>query len=68
MTATRIIGPYHLRDNMNAERYLQILEGNVWPIVSDWENIDEFIFMHYAAPPHFALSVCAWLDQKLPGH
>ena len=26
MTATRVIGPYLLRDTMNAERYLQMLE------------------------------------------
>jgi hypothetical protein len=29
MTATRVIGPYHLRDIMNAEHYLQMLEDNV---------------------------------------
>jgi len=41
MTATRVIGQYLLRDTMNAERYLQMLEDYVWPIVSGWENIDE---------------------------
>jgi hypothetical protein len=68
MAATGLIGPCHLRDNMNAEHYLQVLEGNVWPIVSDWENIDRLVFMHDGPPPHFALSVRAWLDQKFPGH
>ena len=29
MTATRVIGPYLLRDTMNAERYLQMLEDYV---------------------------------------
>ena len=67
MTATRVIGPYLLRDTMNAERCLQMLEDYVWPIVSGWENIDELVFMHDGAPPHFALSVRAWLDQKFPG-
>jgi len=52
---------------MNAESYLQVLEDYVWPIVSGWENIDELVFMHDGAPPHFALSVRTWLDQKLPG-
>jgi hypothetical protein len=33
MTATRIIGPYLLRDTMNAEHYLQMLEDYVWPII-----------------------------------
>jgi hypothetical protein len=63
MTATRVIGPYLLRDTMNAEHYLQMLEDYVWPIVSGWENIDELVFTHDGAPPHFAVSVRAWLDQ-----
>jgi len=67
MTATRVIVPYLLRDTMNAERYLQMLEDYVWPILSGWVNIDELVFMHDGAPPHFALSVRAWLDQKFPG-
>ena len=67
MTATRVIGPKLLRDTMNAESYLQMLEDSVWPIVSGWENIDELVFMHDGAPPHFALSVRAWLDRKFPG-
>ena len=68
MTATRVIGPYLLRDTMNAESYLQMLEDYVWPIVSGWENIDKLVFGHDGGPPHFALSVRAWLDQKFPGH
>jgi len=67
MTATRVIGPYLLRDTMNAERYFQMLEDYVWPIVYGWENIDELVFMHDDAPPYFALSVRAWLDQKFLG-
>jgi len=67
MTATRVIGPYLLRDTMNAEHYLQMLEDCMWPIVSGWENVDELVFMHDGEPPHFALSVRAWLDQKFPG-
>ena len=67
MTATRVIGPYLLRDIMNAERYLQMLEDYAWPIISDWENIDELVFMHDGASPHFAPGVRSWLDQKFPG-
>ena len=67
MTAIRVIGPYLLRDTMNAERYLQLLEDYVWPNVSGWESIDELVFMHDGAPPHFAPSVGAWLNQKFPG-
>jgi hypothetical protein len=52
---------------MNAERYLQLQEYYVWPILSGWENISELYFMHDDAAPHFALSIRAWLDQKFPG-
>jgi len=55
MMATKVIGPYLLRDTMNAKCYLQMLEDYVWPIISDWENIDELVFMHDGAPPHFTL-------------
>ena len=67
MTASRIIGPYVLRDTMNAERYLHMLDSYVWPTVSGWDNIDDLIFMQDGAPPHFALTVRAWLDQHFSG-
>jgi len=67
MTATRVIGPYLLRDTMNAEIYLQMLEDYLWPMESGRENIDELVFMHDDVPPHFAPSVRASLDQKFPG-
>ena len=67
MTATWVIGPYLLRDTMNAKRSLQILEDYMWPIVSGWENIDELVFMHDGTPPHFTLSVPALLNQKFLG-
>jgi hypothetical protein len=52
---------------MNTECYFQMLEDYVWPIASGWENIDKLVFMHDGAPPYFAPSVHAWLDQKFPG-
>ena len=67
MMATRVVGPYLLRDTMNAKRYLQMLEDYMCHIVSGWENIDELVFMNVGALPHFALSVRAWLDQKFLG-
>jgi hypothetical protein len=41
MNTTSIIGPYLLRDMMNSERYLQMLQDYVWPTVSGCENIDD---------------------------
>jgi hypothetical protein len=39
----------------------------VLPIISGWENINELVFMHDGVPPHFALGIRAWLEQKFPG-
>ena len=46
MTATRVIGAYLLRDIMNVESYIQMLEYYVWPIVFGWKNIDELVSMY----------------------
>jgi hypothetical protein len=67
MKATSAIGPYLLRDTMNSERYLQMFQDYVWPMVSGWENIDDLIFMQDGASPHFANAVRAWLDKNFPG-
>ncbi|PSN49460.1 hypothetical protein C0J52_06588 [Blattella germanica] len=68
ITAKNVVGPYLLRDTMNAERYLVMLQDYVWPTVSEWENTDDIIFMQDGTPPHFANVVRNWLDEKFPGH
>lgn len=67
MTSDQLLGPIILRDTMNAERYLAMLQDQVWPVVSAWENINDVIFMQDGAPPHFSLSVRQWLDAHFPG-
>ena len=67
MMAARIIGPYLLRDTMNAECYLEMLENYVWPKVAVWENINDLIFVQDGVPPHFALTIRARLDQHFSG-
>lgn len=47
---------------MNADRYLAMLENQVWPIVSTFENINNLIFLQDGASPHFAFTVRDWLD------
>ena len=67
MMASRIIGPYVLRDTMIARHYLHMLDGFVWPTAFGLDNIDNLIFMQDGAPPHFAITVHAWLDQHFSG-
>ena len=51
------VGPFILRDTMNAERYLTMLQDEIWSVISTWENIEDLIFMQDGAPPHFAIVV-----------
>ena len=47
---------------MNAERYLAMLQNDVWPVVSTWPNLNDLVFMQDGAPPHYATVVRNWLD------
>ena len=51
---------------MNGERYLELLQERVWPIVSAWDNANNIVFMQDGAPPHFARPVREWLDDHFP--
>lgn len=65
MISTQFAGPYLLRATMNNERYLKMLKKNfVWPTISEWENARELLFKQDGAPPHFASTVRAWLDNQ----
>ena len=67
MTSDRIVGPFTLHDTMNAERYHTMLKDEVWLIIIALDNIKELIFMHYGAPPHFAIVVHEWLNAQFHG-
>ncbi|KAJ4439626.1 hypothetical protein ANN_07754 [Periplaneta americana] len=49
ITFNQVVGPFILRNIMNPERYLAMLENEVWPIVSTWDNINDLIFMQDGA-------------------
>ena len=61
------MGPLILRDSVNAERYLIMLREKIWPVVSTWVNVEDFIFMQDVAPPHFATVVRELLNSRFPG-
>ena len=56
-TSDYAVGPFIFRDTMNAERYLIMLQDEIWSVISTWENIEDLIFMQDGAPPHFAIVV-----------
>ncbi|CAF1436544.1 unnamed protein product [Adineta steineri] len=64
--STKLIGPYILHDTMNGERYLEMLQNFVWPVISQWNNIDELIFAHDAVPPHYAGTARSWINNNFP--
>ena len=67
MTSDSIVGPFIFRDTMNAERSLTMLQDEIWPVISTWENIEDLIFMQDDAPPHFAFVVRKWLNAHFSG-
>ena len=63
LTSQHVTGPYSYEDSsgnavtVNAERYNEILEDFVYPIVSQ-KGINEFYLQQYGAPCHTARSAC----------
>lgn len=60
MTADRLIGPFIMRDTMNAERYLDMLVNDVCPIL---RHRPQLRLMSDGAPAHFERNVRQWMDR-----
>ena len=67
MTSDSIVGPFTLRDTLNAERYHTMLQDEIWPVISTWENTKDLIFTQDGVPLHFAIVVREWLNAHFPG-
>ena len=55
-----------IRDTMNAEGYLTMLQDEIWPDIHTWLNTEDLIFMQDGSPPHFGIVVCEWLNTHFP--
>lgn len=61
----KVYGPFFFEGNVNGDVYLQMLQN--WLIDQLIENEDEsFIFQQDGAPPHWKLTVRAYLNEVLP--
>jgi hypothetical protein len=66
----RLVGPFFLPGNLTGQMYLQLLEDAIDPALTDIiENVPEYdedhlIFQQDGAPPHYALIVRQYLDQR----
>ena len=67
ITADGLIGPVILRDTMNAERYLEVLEDTLIPCLRDIDQDQDVIFMQDGAPPQYARAVRQFLNDEIPG-
>lgn len=66
VTATGVLGPYFFTtQTVNADDYLQMLKEFAIDNMS-LQLRQEGYFQHDGAPPHFACTVRAYLDQKFP--
>ena len=66
ITADGLIGLVILRDTMNAERYLEVLEGTLMPSLQNIDRDHYMIFMQDGALPHYATPVRRFLNDELP--
>ena len=62
-----VIGPFFFDDTVTGETYLSMLKDWFQPQFQQMNGHEEMFFMQDGAPPHFALSVRAWLDGNFAG-
>ena len=62
LSSNGLIGPHFFDGTVNSENYLDLLETTLWPRIG---NLNCY-FQHDGAPPHYALTVRKWLDQRFP--
>lgn len=67
MSAIGILGPYFFDDNINAERYKQMLEDYFIPNAQGLESVEDFWFMQDGAKPHRTHEVFEYLDEHFHG-
>lgn len=65
----KIIGPFFLDENVNAERYLYLLQTQVLPAIRNLvgDDFNNVWFQQDGAPPHFAINVRQFLNHTFPG-
>lgn len=53
-------------DIMNGERYLTMLQGEIWPVISAWEDVEDLLLCKMAPLHTFLLSfVNFWMPTSL---
>ena len=66
MWQSGIYGTIFFDDNVTKERYLQMFQEKIWPLMQADGRADSILFMHDGAPPHWGIFVRNWLNNKMP--
>jgi len=66
ISSAGLLGPFFFDGTVNGDRYLQLLDNNVWPILQNRPDINNTFWMQDGAPAHYDARVRAWLHQKFP--
>jgi hypothetical protein len=63
-----IIGPFFLNENINAERYLHLLQNQILPAIQNVVGVafNSVWFQQDGAPPHFGINVRRFLNDTFP--
>lgn len=64
LSSQGIIGPFFFTQNVNQFTYLEMLRNNAMPAVMSLQNWEECVWQQDGAPPHWALSVRAYLREQ----
>jgi len=64
---SKVIGPFFIPGNLNADMYLNMLSDLILPSVMSADDTFPSFFQQDGAPPHYGLGVCTYLDEQFPG-
>ena len=67
ITSTALVGPFFFEGTVNGPRYLDMLETEVFPIISEFPHFSDLHFQQDGAPAHYAKDVRQWLDETFSG-
>lgn len=62
-----IVGPFFFKGSVNGSHYREMLAEDVIPVLREWPNFDQLIFVQDGAPAHWALETRALLDDAFDG-
>ncbi len=66
ISSTRKIGPIFFDQPVIGTTYLLMLNDDVLPVISQWEEFERLTFQHDGAPPHYSRTVRNFLDETFP--